>query len=100
MNQLSMFEATARDRALDLLEKHRGDLVAVARSVANRIAIRNGTVTSPEVLAEMRAIGLGDALDTVDRRFMGCVFRTGWKRVGYSPEGSHKRPVAVWQRRP
>lgn len=91
-------EARKRDRALDLLETYRGDLVDAARAVAEEIAGRVGHVTSPEVLAELRERGLGEALDSVDRRFMGAVFRKGWRRVGLDNSGSHRRPVSVWVR--
>ena len=87
-----------RDAALDMLAKKRAEVVAIARAVAEEIAAREGTVTSPQVLAEMRARGHGDLLDAVDRRFMGVVFRLGWVASGHAQTGSHKRSVPVWRR--
>jgi hypothetical protein len=92
-------EAKARDQALDLFEVHRADLVEMARAVAIELAQTNGRVSGPEVTAELRKRGLGEALDSVDRRFMGAVFRAGkcWVRVGWESIGSHNQPVSVWK---
>lgn len=104
MSQLKLFdrkqERSKRDMALNLFETFRGDLLAAARAVADELAEKNGRVTAPDVLAVLRDRGLGDALDEVDRRFMGAVFRagTGWKRIGWEPGGSHGRPVSIWAR--
>lgn len=100
MQQMDLVaELEARERALDALEQHRPALVAIAYETARRIAVEHGKVTSPEVLAALRAQGHGEAIDAVDRRFMGAVFRAsrGWRRVGWVSTGSHRRPVAVWE---
>ncbi len=93
-------EAEKRDRALDLLEEHRGDLIQVAKELALELANKNGTVTGAQVLRAMRAMAI-DGLEDKDPRFMGAVFRAknGWERVGHSSEGSHRRPVSVWRRK-
>lgn len=92
-------EGLARDRALDLIEEHRSNLVDVAYEIAVSLAKRDGTTNSSIVLAEMRSQGYGESLDVVDRRFMGAVFRAsrGWTRVGFKNIGSHKRPVSIWK---
>jgi hypothetical protein len=55
-------------------------------------------VTSVEVFAEMRAQGYDTALDMVDPRWMGAVFREDiWTRSGFETTGSHRRPVAIWK---
>lgn len=93
-------EAQKRDEALALLERTRASLIARARAVAEELdAARPGGVTSTQVLALLRNQGHGPMLDSVDRRFMGAVFRRGWEQVGWAPSGSHKRLVPVWRRR-
>lgn len=87
--------AIARDRALDLLEAHRGPLVSAARRIAIEIERTLGRVSSPEVLRELRRRGYD--IDSSDRRFMGAVFREGWVRIGWEPTGSHCRPVPIWK---
>jgi hypothetical protein len=100
MKQLDLIQETiARDKALDLLEDHRGSLIDAAKSIAVSLARKNGKVTSTEVLEEMRNSWLKDAVSSVDRRFMGAVFRAGWERVGFTNSGSHRRPVSVWRLR-
>lgn len=89
-------EAQKRDAALDLLAEHRAKLVALAKGVALELSRRNGTVTSAEVLQELRTRGRGAMLDGVDGRFMGAVFRRGFKQVGWCRSGSHKRNQPVW----
>lgn len=85
-----------RDHALDLLAAARADLIAEARDIAENIFMERGRVTSVEVLTAM-GMGLGsERMTLVDRRFIGTVFRKGWKRIGYEPSGSHKRPVSIW----
>lgn len=105
-DQLDMFvreERVDRDSALDLLERTRKKIVATARQVAAELVQKHGEVTSPHVLRVMRERGHGDALDAVDARFMGAVFRhgEGWEKDGYRCDGaSHNRPVAAWKRPP
>jgi len=93
----------ARDRALDQLEAARADLVPAARAIAVELGAGGASVTSPQVLVELRKRGWGAELDAVDLRFMGAVFRAGWERVGWvtgkASPGSHARPVAVWRRK-
>lgn len=86
-----------RDSALDRLEGTRSDLIAVADRIARRLVRENGVVTSSDVFREMRASGF--QLDGYDPRWMGAVFRTGkgWRKIGYTPDGSHSRPVAIWE---
>ena len=89
--------AAARDQVLDVLEEWRKCLVLEGRSRAVAIARRKGSVTSTEVLAELRADPeWADAVDAVDPRFMGAVFRKGWARAGWDTSGSHARPVSRW----
>ena len=90
-------ETEKRDAALDLLAEKRADLVRLARSTAMEIASANGSVTSPEVIEALRQKGHGRTLDLVDRRFMGVVFRAGWRAVGRKADGSHARTVPVWE---
>ena len=92
-------EAEKRDTALERLEKTRAELIAEGRRVADELAYANGSVTSVEVFAKMRDNGWGPDLDDVDPRWAGCLFRKGWRRVGYEPAGSHGRPVARWEKR-
>lgn len=95
-------QAQLRDQALDTLAEARALLVAAARSSAMMIAMRDGRVTSPEVLAALREGGYAHQLDRVDPRFMGVVFRNKkdaprrWHRLGWENTGSHCRPVAIW----
>lgn len=88
----------AKQYALDLHELTKPDLIHEAKQAAMRVAQQRGTVTSTQVLDDMRANGLAKQLQGVDLRFMGAVFRSGWVRVGYTNTGSHKRPVSVWRR--
>ncbi len=79
------------------LRDARAELIALARTAATHLANRNGTVTSPQVVKELRRRGYGPLLDKVDRRLMGPVFRGGFRRVGYANEGSHGAAVSVWE---
>jgi len=88
-------ESTARDSALTLLQATRADIIAKAMGIAVRLAKKNGSVTSTEVLERLRDEGCDP--DQFDKRFIGVIFRYGWKRIGFKPLGSHKRPVSVWQ---
>jgi hypothetical protein len=90
-----------RDEVLDTLQRARADLIRFAEAVADSLFIKNGTVTSTEVLDYLRteeSPEIKHALSSVDPRFLGAVFRKGkgWKRLGYAPTGSHARPVAIW----
>ena len=102
MRQLNLFDQKAeerkRDEALDELEEHRADLISRAAQIAREIATESGTVTSSAVLAVLRR-ECPQSMTGIDCRFMGAVFRRGrgWLRLGWSPEGSHSRPVSVWK---
>lgn len=91
-------EAAKRDAILDTLEVVRVDLVRLGKEAAVYLSAMEGGVTSVRVAEWLRAQGHGPAMDAVDARWMGCLFRSGWRRVGYAPVGSHKRPCAVWER--
>ena len=91
-------EIEKRDEVLDALEATRASLIAIAKATAWNIAKIKGEVTSSDVLRVMRASNV-DGLSDVDARFMGAVFRRGWKRKGYRAQGSHGRPVSVWCRK-
>lgn len=91
-------EAQKRDQVLDALARFRAEVIRHARAAAEELFARDGSVTAPRVLALMRERGHGPLLDSVDARCVGVVFRSGWTRVGWEPEGSHGRPVAVWGR--
>lgn len=91
-------EEAARDSALDNLEAYRGALCEVGRETAIELAQQRGRVTSVEVFSEMRARGYDEAMDSVDPRWMGVVFREKiWRRRGWEQTGSHRRPVAIWE---
>lgn len=94
-------EKTRRDEVLDQLELWRAPLITVAKIVACELEQKNGRVTSPEVIRELKLRGYEAQLEEVDKRFMGAVFRKtdNWERVGWEPIGSHARPVSVWKRR-
>lgn len=86
-----------RDEALELLRRTRASLISTAHAYAAQLIMKNGSVTSAEVLDAMRAGGHGVALDTVDRRFMGAAFRkAGFVAVGRDQTGSHKRTQPRW----
>ncbi len=89
-------EAEKRDSALDLLERTRADLIALARATAREMGQRGDALTSVGLIKELRARGHGHMLDSVDNRALGCVFRGGWEKIGYESVGSHARPCAVW----
>ena len=89
-------EIKARDEALDRLEGTRRELIEVASEMARNLCELRGSVTSTEVAITMRGIGWGSEMDAVDPRWLGAVFRRGWKRIGYEATGSHGRPVARW----
>jgi hypothetical protein len=95
-------EVEKRDRQLTLLALTRPELIKAAKNVALDLVTEHGEVTSPDVVAYLRRLGWGPLLDSVDLRFMGVVFRKGWRRVGWktgrASPGSHARPVAVWAR--
>jgi len=91
-------EGEKRDHALDVLRRHRGEIIEAAVAVAVHIATERGRVTSTEVLAIMRLDAEWAAkVEAADRRFMGPVFRRKmWTRLGWEETGSHGRPVAIW----
>jgi hypothetical protein len=89
-------ENAKKERALDAVEISSKDLVDLAKQIADDIAEKNGTVTSPQVLA--RVIAICPNLQGRDPRFMGAVFRKGWERVGFENAGSHSRPVSIWRK--
>lgn len=94
-------EREKRDRALRLHEEKRDALVSLAYCIAVKLAKQHGTVTAPQVFAELaqdpRAV---EMMAGKDPRWMGAVFRKGkgWRRVGWTEGGSHGRPVAIWER--
>jgi hypothetical protein len=88
-----------REAVLDTLEATRRYLINIGIGVACDIAKRRGRVTSTEVLHVMRRDPeLVELMDEVDARWVGGVFRRGWKRIGYETTGSHARPVSIWGR--
>lgn len=91
-------EIEKRDEVLDALAKYRGDAIGLAKKAALVIYEHQGQVTSSDVLGYMRR-NFGKRIEGLDPRFMGAVFRYGWKRKGYRAQGSHGRPVSVWVRR-
>lgn len=82
-----------RDIALGRVEAAHAADVRVATELAIGLARERGSVTSVEVWAELAR--RGHTLDG-DPRWMGAVFRRGWRRVGWDITGSHGRPVARW----
>jgi len=93
-------EHKKRDEVLDALGQTRAALIRKAGEIALRIAHRKGNVTSVEVFDELKREGLGPMLTLYDPRWIGAVFRSGngWRKQGYSTDGSHGRPVSVWER--
>ena len=90
----------ARDAALDRHRSRHASLIVAATTFALRLAHMHGSVTSPEVLAAMRAEGWGDELDTANGRWMGSVLspRCGWERTGeWVAQGSKARLVPRWR---
>ncbi len=100
--QMNMFEeAQKRDRALDLLEQTKGNLIVIAKQIADELADKNGTTSGPEVMAVMK-IRLKDnkEFQNSDPRFMGAVFRTSrWERAGHRSIGSHRQLVSIWRKK-
>jgi hypothetical protein len=95
-----MSEKRKLEAVIQLHEERRAELVDLAEHTAINLAKTHGKVTSPDVVKELRAKGFGEALDSVDRRFLGAVFRRqGWERIGFESKGSHMRPVTVWKRK-
>lgn len=96
----------ARDVVLEKVEgAHRG-LVQLAGNIARKLAIKNGRVSSPEVWRALWDKAAHDEelrqeLEKADPRWMGAVFNHyRWHRVGWEANGSHKRPVSVWELQP
>lgn len=87
-------ELEEKEKVLNQLAESRRELISRAKEIALEICEREGTVSSPQVLAVLREENPFD----VDPRFMGAVFRKGWLRVGWTTAGSHGRPVSVWKR--
>lgn len=87
-------ELEKKEEVLNQLAESRRELITRAKEIALEIYEREGTVSSPQVLAVLREENPFD----VDPRFMGAVFRKGWLRVGWTTAGSHGRPVSVWKR--
>jgi len=93
-------QARLRDEALARLRATRQLLISEAKYVAYHLAMQDGEVTGPRVLAVM---GMHPAiaadLAVVDKRFMGAVFQDKdlWEFVRFLPEGTHARPARVWR---
>lgn len=89
-----------RDRSLDSLSAVRADLIAIADRVALEVLRRDGSVTAPQLLLDLRAAGYGAMLDAVDARFIAAILlpSRGWRAVGLANHGSKSRPVKVWTR--
>jgi hypothetical protein len=94
-------EKAKRDGVLDVFAATRAALIRRATEIALKLATDTGTVTSVQVFDVMRSEGLGPMLDEVDPRWIGAVFRegNGWRRKTYISDGSHGRPVSVWERK-
>lgn len=94
-------EIQKRDKVMDQLTETRTKLVAAARDIARGMAQDGQRVTSPDVVEQMRAQGYGPEIDRVDLRFMGPVFRRGWREVGSligrASPASHSRRVVIWE---
>jgi hypothetical protein len=93
-------EAEARDAALKLLSDTREQLIERAFDIACELCHKHGRVTSTQVFAVMAENqDWKAAMDAVDPRWMGCVFRRKtWVREGWlNGAGSHKRPISVWR---
>ena len=90
----------ARDEGRDLAAARRGDILVLARRLAEAVARRTpeGTCTADDVQAELihhgiRPEELGNAA--------GSIFRQGWKPVGFrqsSRVSNHARTIRVWSR--
>jgi hypothetical protein len=89
-------EIEKRDEALDTLAVHRRGIVAEAKNIALSLCAAQGSVTSTQVITALRWRGV--LVGPVDTRFMGVVFRKGWKQVGWSATGSHGRRIPIWSR--
>ena len=93
-------EIQKRDKVMDQLTQTRTKLVAAARDIARGMAQDGQRVTSPDVVEQMRAQGYGPEIDRVDLRFMGPVFRRGWREVGSligrASPASRSRRVVIW----
>lgn len=90
-----------RDMVLERHRHQRRMLIHIAEGIALELARAHGSVSSPEVLREMRARGWGPHLADIDGRFMGAVMlpSRGWRRTGeLDRTGSRARPVPRWER--
>jgi hypothetical protein len=94
----NMTEKEKRNKAMERLKLHRRILIHGAKIAADILAREERFVTSTDVLKRMKTVGYN--FGQVDKRFMGVVFneKAGWKRVGFTPKGSHHRPVSIWER--
>jgi hypothetical protein len=99
-------EGEQLDLAIEKLADAYKQLVARAQGIAREIAKADKQVSSPDVWKKLwEAAEHDDALKSqlseADPRWMGVVFRhRQWFRVGWKANGSHKRPVSIWELQP
>jgi hypothetical protein len=99
-------EGAQLDLAIDKLAGAYKELVVLAQGIARKIAKADKQVSSPDVWKHLWEMaehddGLKTKLTEADPRWMGVVFRhRQWYRVGWKANGSHKRPVSIWELQP
>ncbi len=94
--------AEARDEVLNELSRSRAELIAAGTEAAFSIWRQNGSVTSVEVMAQLRENpALALMLKACDPRWIGNVLlpSKGWKKLGYVAKGSRGRPIPEWTRK-
>ena len=95
-----MNEIDKRNAALDLLEKHRSELINAGKDAAHKIARFYGCVTSADVMEYLKTTEHKETIAKVDPRFLGAIFRSNtWRKIGYENKGSHARPISIWELR-
>jgi hypothetical protein len=89
-----------RDIVLDRLSDLRSELIAIADKLALVVLQRDGSVTAPRLMLELRAAGYAEMVAAVDPRFIAAVLlpSRGWVSCGEAREGSRSRPVKQWRR--
>ncbi len=82
-----------RDQALDLLEEHRADYIAAARSHADAALCAQGEVSADD-LHERCPVPPG-----MDGRVLGAVFKGRYRLLRYQPSRRpecHGRIIPIW----
>jgi hypothetical protein len=87
---------TQKQMGLDLVEEHNPDFIQLMRNQAFLVARIHGQVCCDD----LRAYAKMHNIKPKHPNAWGAVFRTGFRRIGYTPSAwpsCHARVIGVWE---